>query len=116
LRIVVDESVSYDVVTHLRSKGYHVIAIAETGVSGLKDPDVFKIVKNENALLISRDNHFTNSLRFPPDETACIVFIRKGNLTSNEEKDLIEWFFNSHSILDFKGRLVSISKDHVKVR
>jgi len=116
MKIVVDESVSFGVVTYLRSKGYHVIAIAETGVSVLKDTDVFKIVKNENAILITRDNHFTNSLRFQPDETACIIFIRKGNLTSNEEKDLIKWFFDSYSILDFKGRLVSISKNRVKVR
>ena len=116
MKIVVDESVSDSVVSYLRSNGYHVIAIAETGGSGLKDPDVFEIVKNDNAILLTRDNHFTNSLRFPPDKTECIVFIRKGNLTSNEEKDLIKWFFDSYSILDFKGRLVSISKNRIKVR
>jgi len=116
MKIVVDESVSYGAASYLKSKGYNVIVVAETGVSGLKDSDVFNIVKKENAILIARDNHFTNSLRFPPDETTCIIFIRKGNLTSHEEIDLLKWFFNSYSILDFKGRLVSISKDRVKVR
>jgi predicted nuclease of predicted toxin-antitoxin system len=116
MRIVVDESVSYGVVTYLRLKGYHVIAIAEMGLSGLKDSEVFEIVKNENAILITRDNHFTNNLRFPSDETTCIIFIRKGNLISEQEIELIKWFFDSYSISDFKGHLVSISKDHIKVR
>ena len=116
MKIVVDESVSYGVASYLRSKEYDVIAIAETVTSGLKDPDVFEIVKKENAVLITRDHHFTNSLRFPPEVTTCIIFIRKGNLTSHEEIDLIKWFFDSYSISDFKSRLVSISKDHIKVR
>ena len=37
-------------------------------------------------------------------------------VTSHEEIDLIKWFFDSYSVLDFKGRLVSISKERVKVR
>ena len=116
MTIVVDESVSYGVVSYLRNLGYNVIAIAEPSTSGLKDPDVFQIVKTENAILITRDNHFTNNIRFPSEETACIIFIRKGNLSSNEEIDLIKWFFNSFNIRDYKGHLVSISKDRVKVR
>jgi len=116
MKIVVDESVSYGIVSYLRNKGHDVIAIAEALTSGLKDPDVFEVVKKENAILITRDHHFTNSLRFPPENTSCIIFIRKGNLTSQEEIDLLKWFFDSYSISEFKGRLVSISKDQIKVR
>ena len=114
--IVIDESVSYGVVSYLRSLGNRVIAIAEPSTTGLQDSDVFQIVKRENATLITRDNHFTNNIRFPSEQTSCIIFIRKGNLTSAEEIDLIKWFFESYDIDDFDGRLVSISKDHVKVR
>lgn len=116
MKIVVDESVSYGVISYLRSVGYKVIAITENPTSGLKDPEVFDIVKKEKAVLITRDHHFTNNFRFPPEETSCIIFIRKGNLTSQEEIDLVKWFFTSYSISDFEGRLVTIFKDHVKVR
>jgi len=44
MKIVIDESVSYGIVTYLRSKGFFVIAIAESGVSGLKDPEVFELI------------------------------------------------------------------------
>ncbi len=116
MKIVVDESVSFGVVSYLRNEGYDVIAIAEAETSGLKDPDVFQIVSNEKAVLITRDHHFTNSLRFPSRETMCIIYIRRGNLTSNKEIELIKWFFNSYSIKHFQGKLVTVTKDHVKVR
>jgi len=116
MKIIVDESVSYGVVSYLRSIGYEVTAITDDPTSGLTDPEVFAIVKEEKAVLITRDHHFTNNFRFPPEETSSIIFIRKGNLTSQEEIDLIKWFFNTYSISDFKGRLVTIFKDHVKVR
>lgn len=116
MKIIVDDSVSYGVVSYLKEIGFEVTAIMETPTAGLKDPDIFELVKKEKAVLITRDHHFTNSLRFPPEETNCIIFIRKGNLTSQEEIELIKWFFNSYSISNFKGRLVTISTDHVKVR
>jgi predicted nuclease of predicted toxin-antitoxin system len=116
MKIVVDESVSFGVATYLRRQRHDVIAIAEATTSGLEDTDVFEIVKQENAVLITRDHHFTNSLRFPSEETTCIIFIRKGNLTSQEEIDLIKWFFESYEISNFKGRLITISKNQVRVR
>ena len=115
MKIVVDESVSFGVVSFLRDESYDVIAIVEDS-SGLKDKNVFSLVKKEKGILITRDHHFTNNLRFPSKDTLCIIFIRKGNLTSQEEMDLIKWFFDSFSISDFKGRLVTLSKGHVKVR
>jgi predicted nuclease of predicted toxin-antitoxin system len=115
MKIIVDESVSFGVVDYLRDAGYDVTAVVEES-AGLKDADVFELIKKEKAVLITRDHHFTNSFRYPPRETFCIVFIRKGNLSSLEEIDLVKWFLNSFSISDFKGRLVTLSKDHVKVR
>jgi predicted nuclease of predicted toxin-antitoxin system len=116
MKIIVDESVSFGVVGFLRNAGYEVTGIMEKLTSGLEGKDVFDLVKNYKAVLITRDHYFTNSLRFPPTVVACIIYIRKGNLTSTEEIDLINWFFDSYAISDFKGRLVTISPDHIKVR
>ena len=88
MKIVIDESISYGVVSYLRNEGHSVIAIAEQPTSGFKDEEVFEIVTREQASLFTRDHHFTNSLRFPPQDTAGIIFIRKGNLTSDQEIDL----------------------------
>lgn len=65
---------------------------------------------------IACDHQFTNNPRFPSEKTTCIIFILKGNLTSQEEIDLINRFLNSYSFSNFKGRLVTQPKEHVKVR
>lgn len=97
MRIVVDESVSYGLVETLREAGHSVIAIAESSTSGIIDEDIFKLVIEDSALLITRDYHFTNSVRFPPDRTSGIIYIRQGNLTADEEITLIQRFLLNHS-------------------
>ena len=63
MKIVIDESVSFGVASFLKEKGHEVIAIAE-GSSGLKDSEVFELVKKEKSALITRDHHFTNNIRY----------------------------------------------------
>jgi len=116
MKIVVDESVSYSVATWLRSEGYEVLAIADTATTGLKDMQVFQLVKNEKAVFITRDHHFTNNLRFPVMKTHGIIFIRKGNLTSQEEVDLIKWFWGTNPFAKIQGHLVTISRNYIKIR
>ena len=53
MKIVIDESVSYGVASYLSRMGYDVIAIAKAATSGLKDTEVFEIVKKEKAVLIT---------------------------------------------------------------
>jgi Domain of unknown function (DUF5615) len=65
--------------------GHQIVAVAEAGTSGNSDEEVFLLARNTKAILITRDYHFTNPLRFPPNKTAGIIYIRQGNPTSEEE-------------------------------
>ena len=116
MRIVVDENVSYGLAEVLRKTGHSVTAISETPTGGIDDLQVFKIVLENEAILITRDYHFTNVVRFPPDRTAGIVFIRRGNLASEEEIGLVRDFLSHHSPEDYAGRLVTLYKNSVKIR
>lgn len=66
MKFVIDESVSYSLTDILRDAGHTVIAIAESPTSGLSDNEIFKIVMENEAVLITRDYHFTNAVRFDP--------------------------------------------------
>jgi predicted nuclease of predicted toxin-antitoxin system len=114
--IVVDESVSYGIVHVLREAGHEVLAIAESDTAGLGDEQVFQLVRNRGALLITRDYHFTNAVRFPASTTQGILYIRRGNLTAVEEIALIQRVFSQHSADTFVGRLVTLYKDSTKIR
>jgi predicted nuclease of predicted toxin-antitoxin system len=94
--IVVDESVSYGIVPLLREAGHEVVAIAESATTGIGDEQVFHLVQERGALLISRDYHFTNAIRFPASATRGILYIRRGNLTA--QKKLLSSSASLHSI------------------
>ncbi|RJS84208.1 hypothetical protein CW713_02970 [Methanophagales archaeon] len=65
MRIVIDENVSYGVVGRLRMKGHDVIPISELPARGISDEDVYALTVREQAVLVTRDYHFTNPIRFP---------------------------------------------------
>ena len=116
MKIILDESVSYSLVPVLREAGHSVTAIAEAPTSGIIDESIFNIVIENRAVLITRDYHFTNAVRFPPDKTSGIIYIRSGNLTANEEVEIVQRFLSNHPNEEYSGKLVTLYKDSVKIR
>lgn len=116
MKFVVDENVSYGLVEALRNLGHYVIAIAKLADRGMKDIFLFDTAGKEEAVLITRDYHFTNSFRFTPEKIGGIIYIRSGNLTSKEEIEIVMRFLKSYSFSRFEKRLVTLYKDSIKIR
>ena len=116
MKIVLDESVSYGLAEVLRHEGHEIIAIAESATSGNSDEEVFIFACKITAVLITRDYHFTNPVRFPSEKTGGIIYVRHGNLTSEEEILLVTKFLSNHTHAEFSGRLVTLYRDSVKIR
>ncbi len=116
MKIIINESVSYAVVEMLRAKGFSVVAIADFPLGGTSDEEVYNLVIKEEAILITRDYHFTNSIRFPAHKTKGIIYIRRGNLKAEEERDIVLNFFANHKPEEFSGKLVTLYKDCAKIR
>lgn len=116
MNVVLDESVSYGLAGILRNAGHTVLAIAESPTSGFPDDEVFNIAVENAAILITRDYHFTNAVRFDPTRTKGIIYIRRGNLTAAEEISLVQNFLSKHSSEYYAGKLVTLYKDSLKIR
>lgn len=116
MKILLDESVSYGLGEVLRREGREIIIIAEAATAGITDEEVFKLACESKAVLITRDYHFTNHLRFPADKTTGIVYIRHGNLTSEEEIQLVTNFLSKYSPMEYAGRLVTLYRDNIRIR
>ncbi|MEK6699391.1 MAG: DUF5615 family PIN-like protein [Nitrospirota bacterium] len=116
MKIVLDESVSYGLAEVLLRDGHQIVAIAASATSGNSDEEVFALACNSKSVLITRDYHFTNPLRFPPEKTGGIIYIRHGNLTSEEEILLVTKFLSNHPYTEFSGRLATLYRDSVKIR
>ncbi len=116
MKIVLDESVSYGLSEALLRDGHQIIAIAKSATSGYTDEEVFTLACKDKSILISRDYHFTNPLRYPPEKMGGIIYIRHGNLTSEEEILLVTRFLTNHPHTEFSGKLATLYKDSVRIR
>ena len=116
MKIVIDENISYGVVERLRMKEHDVISISELSARGMSDEGVYALTMQEQAVLVTRDYHFTNPIRFPAEKTGGIIYIRHGNLKSEEEIMMVEKFFRRYDSELFHGKLVTLYRDSVKIR
>ena len=115
MRFVVDENVSLSVVRGLEAAGHAVVSVAKESAS-LRDEDVYAMAVAQKAILITRDHHFANPIRFPSEKTGGIIYIRHGKLRSEEEAGLVLNFLENANFRAIKGCLVTISKERVSIR
>ncbi len=113
---ILDENVSLQVADRLRTLGYEVLAIAKQPGRGMSDETVFNLAIEKKSLLITRDAHFTNPIRFPAKKTQGILYIVHGNLRGFEEVELVEKYLKTHPPDFFKGRLFYLSRTRMRVR
>ncbi|MFO8010782.1 MAG: DUF5615 family PIN-like protein [Dehalococcoidia bacterium] len=116
MRVVVDENVSYRLVGRLRELDHEVVSISESATAGISDQDVYGMTVKREAVLITRDYHFTNPIRFAADQTRGIIYIRHGNLTSEEEVAIVEGFLKKYDFSMFTGKLVTLYRHSVRIR
>ena len=67
-------------------------------------------------MLVTRDPHFTNPVRFDPSVTAGILHIVHGNLTGSEEAELVGGFLRGQRPETYAGRLVLVSRGGTRIR
>ncbi|MCL0066016.1 hypothetical protein M1N79_03980 [Dehalococcoidia bacterium] len=63
-----------------------------------------------------RDYHFTNPVRFPAERTKGIIYIRHGNLKTEEEIAMVENFLYDHDLEVFQQKLVTLYGDGIRIR
>jgi len=116
MKILVDENISHGLVERLRKEGHEVIAICELPDRGVSDEDIYAFILREQSVLITRDYHFTNPVRFPAEKTMGIIYVRHGNLRSEEEIAMVENFLHDHDLEVFQQKLVTLYRDSIRVR
>ena len=116
MKFLVDENVSKAVASCLEKLGHEVSSIIGSKISGIGDKKIFQIAVETGSIIVTRDYHFTNNLLFPAEKTKGIIYIRKGNLTSNEEVELLEKTVKRFPLDEMAGRLLTIYKNFSTIR
>lgn len=117
MRVVVDENVSRGLVALLKGLGHEVLVVGVDIPSGSKDGKIFEEVLERSAILITRDHHFTNPVRFDEGKTKGIIYVHHGNLTCEQEIKLVLDFFGKQLSLEpLEGKLITLYPDRFNIR
>lgn len=116
MKLLIDENVSYYVVEYLLARGWEVIAALDLKNAPLTDKAIYQLALREKAIIITRDYHFTNPIRFPTKNTQGIIYLRHGNLTALEELEIVEKFLQTDLVDKMPGKLVTLYRDSTSIR
>jgi predicted nuclease of predicted toxin-antitoxin system len=116
MKVLLDENVSAGLAHTLDKMGYSVLTAGSDLPTGLDDDSVFQFALKEDAILVTRDHHFTNPFRFDAEKTLGIIYIHHGNLTSAQEIVIVEDFLRKHPPAEFRGKLVTLYSNAVRIR
>jgi len=116
MKILLDENISLRLARILRESGFSVFSIAENADKGMQDDEVWPLACSAPYLLITRDYHFTNPVRYDPSKCLGIVFLRHGNMTASDETQIVLSFLSRFPLEQYQGKLVVLSKNEVKFR
>lgn len=108
MKFLVDANVAYELAFHLRSLGHDIIAVVEKFPPKTPDSVIFAAAIAEKAVLITRDQDFTNTLKYPPSKTIGILFIHWGNLQAKAEVELVAPIIKKLSPDEINGKLVTV--------
>jgi predicted nuclease of predicted toxin-antitoxin system len=76
MKVKLDENLPLRLVSALESLGHDVDTVADEGLSGKPDDDVWLAAQQENRFLITQDLDFSDTRRFKPGTHAGLLLVR----------------------------------------
>lgn len=86
-KFLTDENIQPLIVEHLRSIGYDVLDVKESGLEGEDDEAILNLAHHENRIVLTQDKDFGRLVIAQMKDFLGIVFIRPGHI---ESKVIIE--------------------------
>ncbi|GBC95429.1 hypothetical protein HRbin16_01218 [bacterium HR16] len=115
-RLLTDENIFPALVRNLRSRGYDVKDIRESGLSGASDEAIMRLALREERTLITFDKHFADILRYPPSSHYGVVLIRVHPPVAEDVWYALENFCDKFDMSSLRGALVVVERTGFRVR
>jgi predicted nuclease of predicted toxin-antitoxin system len=80
--LLTDENLDPDVVANLRSLGFDVLDVCESGLQGSSDVDLLRLAVAQNRVIVSHDADFGTLAILANEPVIGLVFLRPGHMDS----------------------------------
>lgn len=116
MKFLLDENLSPQHASTLRSLGHDAVSIVYLGLSGANDAAVRAVAVESARILVTLDGDFANVLRYPPAETPGVLRFRLHPPSEDAIDTAIRWAVTRLSDTDFVGRLVVVDEKRIRIR
>ena len=115
--LVIDENLPRSLAPALEQLNYTAKDVRDHSLRGKPDEEIYQFAQHEEAVLVSGDTGFSDTLRFPLGKHYGIVVVRLPNELSAEKRvqEIVRAFTDLKGI-SLKGALVVITPGKVRIR
>ena len=116
VRIKLDENLPSELSDLLQGIGHDVHGVADEGLTGWPDADVWKASQTESRFLITQDLDFSDSRRYEPGTHAGVMLVRLHDPSRRRLLTRVEEVFRAYDAGDWAACLVVVADHKIRIR
>ncbi len=116
MKFLLDENLSPQHASELRTEGHDAVAVLEAGLSGASDEQVLRFAVESGRVLVPLDADFANVMRFPPERTLGVIRLKVHPATEARIRQAVRRAFLFLHNIDIAGRLVVVDEEKIRIR
>jgi predicted nuclease of predicted toxin-antitoxin system len=114
--VKLDEDLSPLVAGPLVESGYMVATVRDQGWGGLRDPELWSRLADEQRLFITADKGFADLRAYPPGSHAGILLLRPDRESILDYRALVTKVLAQHDLAQLRGALTVATTRSVRIR
>ncbi|MBI1871784.1 MAG: DUF5615 family PIN-like protein [Chlamydiae bacterium] len=111
MKFLIDEDVPLKILKFLKGLGHDAIRT----IPSTTDPELAKLAKREERILISIDKDFTNTRLYPPEDFD-IIHVQIHPPYADKIVESLKRLFDELSEKEFKGLIILLESGHIRVK
>lgn len=116
MKIKLDENLPVLLAQQLETLGHEVATVAEEGLSGAPDPDIWEAAQREGRFLITQDLDFSDQRRFVPGTHHGILLVRLREPSRRALIERIESVYRQEDVTGWLRCFTVITDRKIRVR
>ena len=115
MNFLIDADLPKSLSVFLKNKGYNAVDIRDIKPTSISDDKIFKLAKEQNRIIITRDTDFSNVLHYTPTSNLGIIVIRIRLISFEKIFSLVENLLKSISEKELLGSLIILRENRYRI-
>ncbi len=116
MKLLLDENLSPAHARRLRQAGHDAVAVLDVGLGGADDRAVRQFALEQERTLVTIDSDFSHIVRFPPENTPGVIWLRPWPPTETMIEHLLDGALRQLAEITVVGKLVVVEPGRIRIR